>query len=38
MKKPSFYNLISFKSDTQEDYKICDINILKSWLLEKYNV
>lgn len=38
MKKPQFYSLISFKTDTKEDYKICDLDILKSWLSEKYEL
>lgn len=38
MKKPEFKDIKSFISETGEDYKICDINILKSWLNEKYNI
>jgi DNA topoisomerase-1 len=38
MKKPKFFDLKNFNSEVKEDYKICDINILKSWLREKYNV
>ena len=38
MKKPSFHDIKSFKHDTSEDYKICDITILKSWIMEKYNI
>jgi DNA topoisomerase-1 len=34
MKKPQFYNLNGF----EDDYKVCNINILKSWIKEKYNV
>ena len=34
MKKPSFFNLTGF----EEDYKKCDINILKDWLKEKYKI
>jgi len=37
MKKPSFYDIKSF-SETKEDYKICNISILKSWITEKYNI
>ena len=38
MKKPQFYDIKSFSSETQEDYKICNITILKSWISEKYNI
>jgi DNA topoisomerase-1 len=36
MKKPSFYDIKSFAADTSEDYKMCDMVILKSWISEKY--
>lgn len=36
MKKPQFFDIKSFLIETKEDYKICDINILKSWIKEKY--
>jgi hypothetical protein len=35
MKKPSFFDIKSF---TEEDYKICDIHILKSWIKERYQI
>jgi len=38
MKKPSFYDIKRFSIETGEDYKICDIVILKSWVNEKYNI
>ena len=38
MKKPTFHDIKSFTIETKEDYKICDITILKSWIYEKYNV
>lgn len=38
MKKPQFFNIDAFINETKEDYKICDITILKSWIKEKYNV
>jgi DNA topoisomerase-1 len=38
MKKPSFYDIKPFAPETSEDYKICDIVILKSWIQEKYNI
>lgn len=38
MKKPQFCDIKSFVSEVQEDYKICNINILKSWIKEKYGI
>ena len=38
MKKPQFFDIKSFNSETQEDYKICNISILKSWISEKYKL
>ena len=38
MKKPEFKDIKAFVSETSEDYKICDITILKSWIYEKYNL
>jgi hypothetical protein len=38
MKKPAFYDIKPFAPETSEDYKICDIVILKSWIQEKYNI
>lgn len=38
MKKPQFYDIKSFIMEVKEDYKICEINILKSWIMEKYNI
>ena len=38
MKKPVFYDIKNFTIETKEDYKICDLIILKSWILEKYNI
>ena len=38
MKKPLFYDIKGFSAETGEDYKICDITILKSWVLDKYRV
>jgi len=34
MKKPQFYDLNGFK----EDYKTCDIDVLKSWIKEKHGI
>ena len=38
MKKPSFHDIKGFTNETKEDYKICDISILKSWIKDKYNI
>ena len=38
MKKPEFKDVKAFVSETKEDYKICDITILKSWLSDKYGI
>jgi DNA topoisomerase I len=38
MKKPLFYDIKHFINDTKEDYKICDLTIVKSWIKEKYNI
>jgi DNA topoisomerase-1 len=38
MKKPQFYDIKIFTTETKEDYKICDIVILKSWISEKFNI
>ena len=38
MKKPQFYDIKSFSQETGEDYKICDITILKSWISDKYQI
>ena len=38
MKKPQFYDIKSFVSEVKEDYKICDITILKSWIKDKHGV
>jgi len=38
MKKPIFHDIKGFIIDTKEDYKICDLTILKSWIEEKYNI
>jgi len=38
MKKPQFYDIKSFINDVKEDYKICDITILKSWIKEKHGI
>ena len=34
MKKPSFFSLYNF----EEDYKTCDLDVLKLWIKEKYNI
>ena len=38
MRKPQFFGLNNFNSEVKEDYKICDITILRSWIREKYNI
>jgi DNA topoisomerase-1 len=38
MKKPQFYDIKAFITETSEDYKICDITILRSWISEKYKL
>jgi DNA topoisomerase-1 len=38
MKKPIFYDIKNFIGETKEDYKICNITILKSWIQDKYNI
>ena len=38
MKKPQFYDIKKFISETSKDYKICDLTILKSWIETKYNI
>ena len=38
MKKPQFFDIKAFINETQEDYKICNITILKSWISEKYKI
>jgi DNA topoisomerase-1 len=38
MKKPIFYDIKNFTNETNEDYKICDMTILKSWISETYNL
>lgn len=37
MKKPTFYDINSFEKETRCDYNICDLSILKEWILKKYN-
>jgi topoisomerase IA-like protein len=38
MKKPKFCDIKKFNQETDEDYKICNIAILKSWIKETYNI
>jgi hypothetical protein len=38
MKKPLFFDIKSFIIEIEEDYKICNKNILKSWIENKYNL
>ena len=38
MKKPKFYDIKLFSSQTGEDYNTCNISILKSWISNKYGI
>jgi len=38
MKKPQFFDITQIQNDLKENYKICDINILKSWINDKYEI
>jgi DNA topoisomerase-1 len=38
MKKPQFFDIKSFYNDVKEDYKTCNIDILKSWINDKYKI
>jgi DNA topoisomerase-1 len=38
MKKPKFYDIKSFVTELSENYKICDIDILKCWISDKYDI
>ena len=38
MKKPKFFDIKCCTVELGEDYKICDKNILKSWIENKYDV
>jgi len=38
MKKPQFFDMKSFITEMKEDYKICNLTILKSWIYEKYDI
>ena len=38
LKKPQFYDIKAFVNETKEDYRICNIDILKSWIKDKYNI
>jgi DNA topoisomerase-1 len=38
MKIPKFYDMKLFVTEMCEDYKICDIDILKSWIRDNYNL
>jgi len=38
MKKPQFFDITQIQNDLKENYKICDINILKSWVNDKYDI
>jgi len=38
MKKPQFFDLKPFSTDTKSDYKTCNMTVLKSWLKDKYDI
>jgi DNA topoisomerase-1 len=38
MKKPQFFDVKGFYNESKEDYKICNNNILKAWIKEKYEI
>jgi len=38
MKKPAFYDIKNFTIEMKENYKICNLTILKSWINDKYNI
>jgi len=38
MKKPKFFDIKMFFSQTGEDYKLCNIDILKDWISNTYNI
>jgi len=38
LKKPQFYTIQSFVTEMKEDYRICNIAILKSWIKDKYDI
>jgi DNA topoisomerase-1 len=38
MKKPKFCDIKKFNLETGEDYKTCNIDILKSWIKQTYNI
>lgn len=38
MKKPQFYDISSFNKDTKEDYKVCNLEVLKFWLKDKHGI
>ena len=38
LKKPKFFDIKSFYAETKEDYKICNLTILKTWIKEKYDI
>ena len=38
MKKPLFFDIKKFSLETKEDYKVCDVATLQSWISAKYAV
>lgn len=37
-KKPQFFDIKHFLSDTKENYLVCKLDILQLWIKEKYNI
>ena len=38
MKKPQFYDLTKFYKETKEDYRTCNLNVLKEWIKTTHNI
>jgi DNA topoisomerase-1 len=38
MKKPQFFPLTTFYKETKEDYKTCDLSILKTWIKNTHQI
>lgn len=38
MKKPQFHSIANFYKDTKEDYKVCKLTTLKSWIKDTYGL
>jgi hypothetical protein len=38
MKKPQFYDLTKFHKETKEDYRTCNLNVLKEWIKTTHDI